>query len=718
MASWLPRQGKSKGSASRYSKKSAHGRFQPHLESLEDRQLPSTFTVSNVADSGTGSLRQAILDSNNTPGLNTIQFAIGTGVQRIYLNSALPEITNSVVIDGTTQPGFAGAPMILLNGSNAGANANGLTIGAGNTTVKGLIIRSFSGNGIELDTNGGDVTSDNYIGTDYSGLIGYGNGQRGIYVNSSSGNTIGGTTAGSGNVIAGNGLSGIVLDNSSSQNTIEGNLIGTNSAGNATLGNGAAGIRIADQSSGNTIGGSAAGTRNVISGNGTSGIVLDTGTSNDIIEGNYIGTDSQGLAQIGNGQRGVYIDGSSSNTIGGNSAGDGNVISANGLSGIVMDNSSSLNTVAGNLIGTDATGTHALSNAASGVRIGNQSNNNTIGGTTAATMNVISGNAASGVVLDTGTTNNVVEGNHIGTGIKGVGIVSNGLRGIYIDGSSGNTIGGTTSGSGNVISGNELSGVVLDNGSSQNTVEGNLVGTNANGTGALGNRAVGVRIIGNSTNNIIGGSVSSDHNVISGNIASGVVIDAGSSANQVAGNDIGTDASGAQPLGNGFDGVSIAGGAVNNAIGVSAGNVIAYNSGAGVRVSGSNTTGNAIQGNSIFNNLGGGIANQNGAAASLPAPTIQSVTLGASTAVSGSVSEQPNAAYTLDFYANPSAGSSGYQGQIFLGSAAVQTNASGVAAFNTTLNSATTSNELITATVTDANGNTSPFSQAVGNAIV
>ncbi len=89
---------------------------------MEDRTLLSTFLVSNTGDSGPGSLRQAILDSNAATGAtNTIDFDIsGTGVQTIAPLSPLPAITNPVLIDGTSQPGYAGTPLIELSGSQAG----------------------------------------------------------------------------------------------------------------------------------------------------------------------------------------------------------------------------------------------------------------------------------------------------------------------------------------------------------------------------------------------------------------------------------------------------------------------------------------------------------------------------------------------------------------------------------------------------------------------
>src|SRR5262245_58883669 len=129
----------------------------PRLHALEERTTPSTFTVLNTDDSGPDSLRQAILDSNDNPGADTIAFDVaGGGEQTIQPLSALPEITDSVVIDGTTQPGYVGRPLIVLNGTTAGSVANGLTISAGSSTVRGLVINSFRSNGILLQTNGGN----------------------------------------------------------------------------------------------------------------------------------------------------------------------------------------------------------------------------------------------------------------------------------------------------------------------------------------------------------------------------------------------------------------------------------------------------------------------------------------------------------------------------------------------------------------------------------
>src|SRR5262245_39585508 len=146
------------------------------LTALSDRSaLPATFTVTNAADTGLGTLRQAILDANAVPGLDNIRFLIATGAQTINLASPLPLITAPVLIDGTTQPGFMGSPLIELNGAGAGFNANGLRITGGNSSVTGLIINRFSGTGILIQTNGYNVIQGNYIGTDRTGTAGAAN---------------------------------------------------------------------------------------------------------------------------------------------------------------------------------------------------------------------------------------------------------------------------------------------------------------------------------------------------------------------------------------------------------------------------------------------------------------------------------------------------------------------------------------------------------------
>ena len=227
-----------------------------------------------TADSGAGSLRQAILDSNASVGvLDTIAFNInGGGVQTIAPLTQLPDITDPVIIDGTTQPGFAGKPLIELSGAGiTTGGAEGLRILAGGSTVRGLVINRFpqtagvidTGDGIELVSKGGNVIQGNYLGTDVSGAVAEGNASDGVFIENSPGNTIGGTTAAQRNIIAGqansNGFSkGVEIyqdtspTSNASGNLVEGNYIGTDVTGTKALAN-TNGIEL--EAPGNTVGG-------------------------------------------------------------------------------------------------------------------------------------------------------------------------------------------------------------------------------------------------------------------------------------------------------------------------------------------------------------------------------------------------------------------------------------------------------------------------------
>jgi hypothetical protein len=133
------------------------------------------FAVTNTNDSGVGSLRWAIENANSTAGSDTVTFNIpGAGVQTIRPLSPLPEITDAIIIDGTTQPGYSGSPLIELDGSQAGTSAVGLVISAGNSTVKGLVINRFR-TGIDLLGDGTNLIQGNYIGTDATGTVALGN---------------------------------------------------------------------------------------------------------------------------------------------------------------------------------------------------------------------------------------------------------------------------------------------------------------------------------------------------------------------------------------------------------------------------------------------------------------------------------------------------------------------------------------------------------------
>ncbi len=167
------------------------------------------FTVINTNDSGAGSFRQAILDSNAASGLDNIWFNIpGSGVHTITPLSAFPTITDPVIVDATTQPGFSGSPLIELNGTNIGINAEALLVSAGNSTIRGFIMNRFRG-GVTLMTNGGNYIRGNYIGTNATGTAAVGNVFTGIVIfGNSNSNTIGGTDPADRNIISGNGTAG------------------------------------------------------------------------------------------------------------------------------------------------------------------------------------------------------------------------------------------------------------------------------------------------------------------------------------------------------------------------------------------------------------------------------------------------------------------------------------------------------------------------------
>ena len=285
-----------------------------------------TFTVTSAADSGAGSLRQAIALANANAGTDTIGFAIGSGAQTISLSSALPDITSRVIIDATTQPGHAGQPLITLDGTGSGALADGLAIKAGGASseVRGLAITGFAGRGIYLLGATGVTIAGNHIGVNAAGTAAAGNALAGVLVDVGSDNAvIGGSATGARNVISGNGADGIDVESSDGV-VIQGNYIGTNAAGTAALGNTRSGVSIGD-SDNVVVGGAMAAERNLISGNSDAGIYAERATGM-LIRGNHIGVTVTGTAALGNGSAGIYLDGSSNNTIGGTAAGEGNVI--------------------------------------------------------------------------------------------------------------------------------------------------------------------------------------------------------------------------------------------------------------------------------------------------------------------------------------------------------------------------------------------------------
>jgi hypothetical protein len=303
----------------------------------------SSLVVTTNADSGSGSLRQAILDANAgvCTAPCTIAFNLPGGQLTITPPTSLPAVSAAnVTIDGTTQPGYSGAPLVTLDGSSNPNPSSGLHLSGGSDAVKGLSIVSFQGGAILIDTAGSNLVSGNYLGVHADGSTTGQNAGDGVEVHTSA-NTIGGTTAAARNVISGNFGSGVVLKGTgATANAVSGNYIGTNAAGTAALGNQTDGIQILFGASSNGIGGTAAGARNVISANSNAGIYIagdgSTSCNGNVVTGNYIGTNAANTATFGN-SSGLYLGANVfNNTIGGLTAAAANVISSINT-GIVFD---------------------------------------------------------------------------------------------------------------------------------------------------------------------------------------------------------------------------------------------------------------------------------------------------------------------------------------------------------------------------------------------
>jgi hypothetical protein len=619
----------------------------PLAQRLEDRTLLATFVVTDPADSGPGTLRQAILNANAALDADVIAFNLpGEGpVRTIRPLSALPEVTGPVTIDGRTQPGAA----VELDGSLAGPDANGLTVAAvKGALIRGLVINRFSGHGVSLVSGYGATLQGNYIGTDATGNLDLGNGGAGVRI------AAGAVTLGdfnlpdAGNVISGNGLAGVWMPPGPAPTgggaIILGNRIGTNAAGDRAVPNDGDGVLL-ESGGGAVIGnGFSATTRNIISGNRGNGVFLRPTAARASVVNNYIGTDASGMAALGNGQNGLV---SSSDTVI-----RGNVISANGADGL---RPGSQNVVQGNFIGTNVSGTAALGNARDGV---------------------------------------AVEGVTVGIGGKESALPEPVMLGGYI-------------GMGNLISGNGRHGVSLVSTETRmeymSAVVRNLIGTDVTGTVAIGNGGSGVYIASY--------DIGVRFNVIAGNRGDGITVapspkfDRFTSFAGIGGNRIGlglgspwwspSPTTPPPALGNGGNGVAL----YDSSASFSS-TVVAFNAGAGVLVTGRRGVvdfGSTGYGSSIYSN--GGLGIDLVAAGDAPDgvtpndpldadagpsglqnfPVLTSAISGVSGSKIGyTLDSQPDQRYVLHFYSSPAADPGGYgEGQTYLASAFVRTDASG-----------------------------------------
>jgi len=428
------------------------------LASIPGHAFSATITVTGTGDTiavdGIVTLREAITSINAGASANADVVPVGiygtsdaihfnipvAGVHTIAPSPFLPNITKPVIIDGYSQPGASPN----TNGSGLGTNAmllielnmaggHALTLSGGNSTVRGLVInRSHLAAGISLPGNSGYVIAGNFIGTNPAG-----------------------TAAG-----PGNDNTGIDIN-----------------ATNTTIG----GLTPAD--------------RNLISSNVTNGIsCCATGVANTIIQNNLIGTNASGTSALGNFAQGIAMGGGTGNTIGSTDPAGRNVIAASGQYGITIGSSG--NTVQGNYVGTDVTGTIAIPNAVTGINL--VGGNNTVGGIAVGAGNLISGNTLTGITLNNQLVGgNVIQGNLIGTDHTGtVGIAGHSTAGINVGPFvNGNTIGGTVAGAENVIAFATGNGIRVD-------------GQGA--TGGTGNRILGNRIFSNGKLGIKLGTNTSD----------------------------------------------------------------------------------------------------------------------------------------------------------------------------------------------------------------
>lgn len=434
-------------------------------------------SASDAQNSGDGlcTLREALTQANRNfsggtvagecaagTGGTTVSLTFripGSGVQTIAPTSALPAITQSVVLDGLSQPGASCAAwppalLIEINGSNAGAN-DGLTVTGNTSTIRGLVINRFSGAGIVL--SGANSVNNriqcNFIGTDPTGLLDRGNGRSGVLIRGSANSNVVGSNgdgvndASEGNLIANNDRQGntvqafntniLISDTNTNSNQVAGNYIGVNVTGLASFSpsGGVRGVQIVGGARSNFIGGRTPATRNIIGGTQHVGIELvSEGTDNNRVMGNYIGVGSDGQTPVPNGLGVSFFVGPKNNIIGSDGIGTDSAVERNVIAGNTSDGvkifgaGTSGNRIAGNFIGTDATGTLARGNGGHGVFIVN-AENNIIGGTNAEDGNLISNSGQDGIAITgTSATGNALRSNSIfnNTGL-GIDLDDNGV---------------------------------------------------------------------------------------------------------------------------------------------------------------------------------------------------------------------------------------------------------------------------------------------------
>ncbi|MFV2066546.1 MAG: beta strand repeat-containing protein [Pirellulales bacterium] len=564
------------------------------------------------------------------------------------------------------------------------------------------------------------------------------------------------------NLISGNSSYGVSISGASATgNLVAGNLIGTDVSGTIALGNSSHGVLIRGGSSNNIIGGSTAANRNIISGNDGDGVKI-TGGSGNTIQGNFIGTDVTGTADLGNSNDGVSILDATLNTIGGTTVAERNIISGNDGDGVDISGNTHLGSTVswwkadGNAFDFVGTNNGTLQNGASFAPGLTNKQAFRFDGTDdfVEIPDSASLSMTGELTIDAWINpNDITNGTIVSKDDAGLNEIGYSFGFEYGKLVFSVTVGGNTQSV-------SLLGLFFNTGTWQH------VAVTFDTLGTMGMFLDGVRqppfltrlphtgIQEKSEPVLIGarrdplGALELPYDGLIDEVAIydrvltapeiQAIFQSGGPAkggNYVQGNRIGTDATGNIDLGNALNGVLIDAGAADTTIGgtaVGAGNVIAFNRGVGVRLSSAAGTGNAIRGNSIFDNVAlgidlvGGSEDAFGVTANDPLdvdgspnnfqnfPVLTEAFAGAVTHVVGTLNSTPNTPFELDFFASRSADPSGFgEGQGYLGSAVVTTDASGDAAFVETFSAVTVDGDFITATATDPSGNTSEFSAAL-----
>ena len=547
---------------------------------------------------------------------------------------------------------------VILDGMASPQGTNGLIVTSNNNVIKGLQVIRFPLAAIRIQN-----ASNNIIG-----------GNR----------TSGACLMGEGNLLSGNGTTGIEVHDGAN-NVIVGNFVGTEITGDVAFGNGSFGILLGNGARHNRIGSTSASERNLVSGNGGMGIgLLGDSVEENLVIGNFVGTDVSGAKALGNASIGIFLHGGASNNqIGGLNPREGNLVSGKNNTGISMMERSHGNSVLGNLVGTDVSGQYPLGNLGHGISMELGAYNNLIQG------NLSSGNLRSGVCIsDRGSNYNTVIGNLLGTNATGTAAIGNGMPGgVHMAmGAMFNRVGGKTVSERNVLSGNTGSGIYTgERGRGMGAIVlGNFIGTDISGERAIGNTGFGV-ILGDSIHNFIGGPGNGEGNLISGNPVYGIYL-GGTEFNYIAGNTIGASGRSLPSLGNGKAGVGISDYSQRNIVGP--GNVIGFNGEFGVFNDGAE---NPIRQNRIFENGIKGIWNRTHNI--VARPLIQELTL-------VSVAGEACPRCTVDIFSD-----SRDEGEIYEGT--TTGDASGRFVFS---KASAFAGPNIISTATDRRGNTSEFS--------